>query len=529
VKFEATVGFELPDLRRLVGHTERLPRRQLRTAYFDTVDLRLWGRGITLRHRIDEAEGDGEPDGPGIWTLKLPVEAGRVVVRDEHSWPGTRSMVPTDAAAVVRGLVRRRPLVQLTELATTRQRLVLHAGDRAVAEVDDDTVVVVGGPRDGYRFRQVELELAADAGAIGDVVTARLEEAGAPVRNVTKLAVALGLADQPSRQEAPTVPPGAVVSLGAVVQSAIRSALDRLVDHDWRLRAASPAADPHDVHQARVATRRLRSDLKTFRAVLDPVWVGHARADLQWVGTILGAVRDTDVLAAHLHPDALAGHLDPGEQDQGTVELRGVLGAQRRAAVDEMTAMLDTDRYLDLLDRLEVASNHPPFWSRDGVAADEPAADVLPGLVGSRWQALRKQVRRAGREPSDRQLHQIRIKAKQLRYAAEAAAPTMGGAARRTAAGAEDVQTVLGHHHDAVAAEAWLREQVGAGDADGHADGDGNGAGSPSGLSTAAAFSAGQLAAQARQDQRTFRRQWRTSWKAMAKPKRRRWLSEPFA
>ena len=48
VKFGAPLGVGLPDLRDLVSRTERLPRQQLQTAYFDTPDGRLWDQGITL-------------------------------------------------------------------------------------------------------------------------------------------------------------------------------------------------------------------------------------------------------------------------------------------------------------------------------------------------------------------------------------------------------------------------------------------------------------------------------------------------
>ena len=75
--------------------------------------------------------------------------------------------------------------------------------------------------------------------------------------------------------------------------------LARLLDHDWRLRVALPDAAA-DVHQARVAMRRLRSLLQTFSVVLDPVWVQHVRSDLEWAGSPLGELRDADVLAVRL-------------------------------------------------------------------------------------------------------------------------------------------------------------------------------------------------------------------------------------
>ena len=53
-KLSATLGFDLPDLRDAAGRTEWLADEDLRSRYFDTPDLRLWSRGITLRHRTGE-------------------------------------------------------------------------------------------------------------------------------------------------------------------------------------------------------------------------------------------------------------------------------------------------------------------------------------------------------------------------------------------------------------------------------------------------------------------------------------------
>jgi CHAD domain-containing protein len=130
---------------------------------------------------------------------------------------------------------------------------------------------------------------------------------------------------------------------------------------------------------------------------------------------------------------------------------------------------------------------------------------VLPTLVRRPWRKLRRTVRHAGAHPTDQQLHRIRIQAKQLRYAAEAAAPVVGKPARKMAAAAESLQTVLGDHHDAVTAEDWLRREAAGG-------------------SHALAFSAGQLVVVQRQRQARLRRQWRKVWASLDRKKVRRWL-----
>ncbi|HWE69555.1 MAG TPA: CYTH and CHAD domain-containing protein [Acidimicrobiales bacterium] len=504
-KFETEVGGGLPDLRTVVGGVVRLPGQSLRTAYFDTADFRLWQRRLTLRHRL------GEETDTGTWTLKLPeAPGGAVLSRTELTWPGPREPVPDEVTRVLKGVVRRSPLVPIAELASERVRFGLFdAKGRPLGEIDDDTVTVVGGRRDGFRFREVEVEFEGAPARVVEGVLRKFRKAGARSGREPKLARALDL-PPPGRRKAL----GPKALLGEVVQASLADALDRILDHDYRLRVDPSDLQPEDVHQARVATRRLRSDLKSFGSILDPVWLGHTRAELKWLGERLGRVRDRDVLAGHLERDLGTGAA------AGASELLAGLFKQRRQAARELDEALESDRYLTLLDRLDAGSQLPPFYpvaagqepsrSRHRKRSRHPHPDdraraAVPALVGSRWRGLRKRVRQAGRHPSDTELHRIRIGAKQLRYAAEAATPVVGRSAARTARRAERLQTVLGDHHDAVTAEAWLREQAAQG-------------------TRAASFAAGILAAGQIRRQRQLRRRWRATWRSLDQSKARAWL-----
>ena len=58
--------------------------------------------------------------------------------------------------------------------------------------------------------------------------------------------------------------------------------------------------DPEELHQFRVATRRLRAFLRAGRELLDPAWAEPLREELRWLGGALGPVRDLDVLIERL-------------------------------------------------------------------------------------------------------------------------------------------------------------------------------------------------------------------------------------
>ncbi len=497
VKLAVELDFVLPDLTAVVGAPRPQMERTMRTAYFDTAEFRLWRRGMTLRHRT------GEEPGPGTWTAKLPAPGeGPTLDRTELSWAGPRESLPEEAIGLFLGITRSSPLHQIVELVTTRRRFLL-ADSVGVprGELDDDTVTVSGGNRDGVCFRQVEVELGSGGNGLAGRVVQRLIEAGARPGGEQKLAQAV---DLPARAPRARLHKGS--SMGEIAGDSIATELDRLLDNDVRLRLDPSNPPVEGVHQARVATRRLRSELKLLGSVLDPAWVAHVRTELRWLGEKLGRVRDADVLAILLLGDGDGSSFD----GEGRRELRSTADGQRREHCRDLSDALSSDRYLDLLDRLDAAGEQPPWAGGGGRKRVSPPAGrrarkVLPRLVRQRWRSLRRAVKRGGRHPGDAELHGMRIRAKELRYASETAAPVIGKAARRTAAVAEEAQDVLGRHHDAVSAEAWLRNQAARG-------------------TPAAGYSAGRLAAGQARSQRRLRRRWRPVWHRLRQKRFRRWF-----
>ncbi|MGH2771512.1 MAG: CHAD domain-containing protein, partial [Actinomycetota bacterium] len=91
--------------------------------------------------------------------------------------------------------------------------------------------------------------------------------------------------------------PGVGATGGEVVRYALATSVDRFCRNEPGVAAGE---DPEAVHQARVATRRLRSDLRTFASLVDPGWAGELRAELAWLAGLLGGIRDADVLSMRL-------------------------------------------------------------------------------------------------------------------------------------------------------------------------------------------------------------------------------------
>ena len=489
-KLEAPPGFELPELGGPDDgfSAQDLPARRLRTTYYDTTDLRLARWGASLRYR----PGEG-------WTVKLPEgKDGALLVRAEHTFPGDGNRPPAEARALIRPFVRTAQLSPSVRMRTLRRPVELSDPEgKRLAEVVDDEVQVLDGRRILARFRELEVELdpAADAGLLDGVVD-RLVAAGAIAAEPTaKYLRALGGRERAMGPEVVEPEVGAGASVETLLRHDLATSTLRLFRHEAGVRTGE---DPEAVHQARVATRRIRSTLRTFSKLLDEEWTDRLRADLKWLANLLGQVRDTDVLL-----ERFADHLAelPADDQKAGRRLLARLSEQRDQARRRLLGAMAQDKYVDLLDDLVAAAAAPALLP----GADRPAAEVMPPLVRKPWKKLRKEVRKAGDDPANEELHQIRIRAKRARYAAEAVEPVFGKPAGTFADAVADIQSVLGDHQDAVVGEAWLRQAAGASRRD-------------------VALVAGMLIAAERAAAATTRDRWRSVWEAADRKKLRAWL-----
>jgi CHAD domain-containing protein len=201
------------------------------------------------------------------------------------------------------------------------------------------------------------------------------------------------------------------------------------------------------VHQTRVAMRRIRSNLRTFRLLCDPGWGTRLRAELAWFGNQLGRSRDLDLLAE------VVTERGPGVLDAAEVARIGAVIDWRRGQVAaELATERSGPRRFHLTEQMMVLWDGPEFKAK----ATRPATEVLPSMLHRSWHDLRGVARKARKDPSDLHLHQLRIRLKDLRYGADTVALVAGGPARKTAKAAERLQGRLGDLHDAVFAIGWL-------------------------------------------------------------------------
>ncbi|GHA87772.1 CYTH and CHAD domain-containing protein [Streptomyces chryseus] len=449
-KYEATDETRLPDLTKVPGVSSVRDEgvAELDAVYYDTADLRLAADSLTLRRRTGGADAG--------WHLKLPVSPG---VRDEIGAPLTDGP-PPGLIALTRSRTRAEPILPVVRLHSVRDvRHLLDAGGEPLAEVSVDTVTAqrVGVTADGAttRWTEVEVELS-DGGdpAFLDAVDKRLRKAGLrAATSESKLARALE-DTAPSWKKPRRAEPGASTAgtAGDHVLAYLREQYAALVAYDPAVRRDLPDS----VHQMRVATRRLRSTLRTYRKVLDRAATDPVAEELKWLARELGADRDQEVLDDRLHtrvddvPETLL--LGPV---RGRLRIWSVTGRQNVRA--QTLAALDSPRYLDLLTTLDALLTDPPLRG----AASKPAAEVLPKALLKDYGRLAHRMETALTLPHgqerDRALHNARKAAKRTRYAADAARPALGKPAKRFSKRMKAVQSVLGTHQDGVVMRETLR------------------------------------------------------------------------
>lgn len=481
VKLLVDPGVELPPTEELLAGCGSWTVEEIdqQAVYFDTADLRLTRSGVSLRYRSDDG-----------WTVKLPeARDDATFLRQEYGFVGEFGDPPRAAVEFVRAWVRTEPLGEVCTISTRRRKIsVFDDHGNPACEIDDDDVTasVPGGAPQQFREIEVETHEGGDP-QLAPTLVERLRKAGAGTGDsLPKVARALGERGIATPDLVTPTRLARTATLAELVRASITGSVQLLLDNDHVVQTGE---DPEGVHQARVATRRLRSNLRTLRPILDRGWSDPLRAELQWLGDQLGHVRDADVLLGRLRSKAQ--------------ELPADRQVPAHALVDRLQVMRDRDqavlldamrspRYTLLLEQLVEGARSPRMGTTRGAAR---ASKSAAGLARRPWKRLRTTVKQLPGDPTNLALHEVRKRAKQARYALEAIAPVVGGTARRTAGRLADLQDILGDQHDAIVAIAWLHDTaMDTGDPE-------------------QAFVAGEIAGSFAADARALQGRWQPAWK----------------
>lgn len=247
-----------------------------------------------------------------------------------------------------------------------------------------------------------------------------------------------------NRRKPPPAPPdpSPLAEGSRRLQASVREQQRRISSGATRL----PAATVDDVHDARVAARRLRSLLKTFRPLLDPRRARLYRIDLRSFARSLAGAREADVRRELL---VELGRREPSVSPSGYQRLGRLLDERSLAAREGLHRRLAEPGWAALCRALE----RQGASERLLVVRDADLARMLE-LVEVSWS---KAVLLMKEEPEDvAGLHALRLAFKHCRYALEPVADVVPKSASRLLRRLRGAQDAIGLHRDLLLARHWV-------------------------------------------------------------------------
>lgn len=439
-------------------------RKHLASTYYDTPSLVLQRHGIALRVRHD---GSGH-----VQTLKAPLNGpakadngagtgGGLQHLREYEAPLNGTTEPDlsliDDAELQAFFEREKVAQELEPVFTTefdRETLPLALADSRV-ELAMDRGRLVSGEHTA-ELCEAELELkSGKPGRLYELAMMLHRRTSFQLERESKAArgyrLYTGTGETPRKANKPSL--SANMSAAAAFELHARACL-------WQMRANEQPVvdgkDPEGVHQFRVGVRRLRALVNAFAPLIAPEPYEILRRELKWLQNRLGPARDWDVFLNQTLA-RLRNRL-PGEDGLERLEAaaRGLRDEAYKTAHDTVLS----DRYTDLLLRLQLWMDDGGWRAAPGPGETDlgaqPVAEYAKGVLDKRAKKMKKLGRRRD-ELSETELHELRIRGKKLRYAAEffaGAFPKKHAKAYLSAL--EDIQDRLGALNDAATGQRLL-------------------------------------------------------------------------
>jgi CHAD domain-containing protein len=410
--------------------------------------------GYTCRLRWDGSRGE--------LTLKSMADPrGGIRTREEINQrvddPSPASFItqPGPAVDMLAPLIGREPLRLLFALDTERRLYDASDGEGSFGEIALDTTTIPVGDEDRpVRLSRVEVEVPA-----GSVERARpfvdilASEASLSISGTSKFEAALlatGLHPEPLVHDLGPTDINPNQTIGEVAFAILRKQFAEVLANEAATRLGR---DIEALHDMRVAARRMRAAMRSFRPYLSPTARALER-EVKWLQQALGPVRDLDVQLEHL--DGLMA--ESAESAEDLAPYRDVLARQRARERKRLIAALDSRRYSRLVARF--ASQLPKGPARTYAPGRIAAPLIARDEILQSYKRLQKRARAVRASSPPDAYHAARIAAKGLRYNVEFFAPAIGPRANEFIAAVKGLQDVLGDHQDAMVATETLRDHA---------------------------------------------------------------------
>jgi triphosphatase len=446
---------------------------ELADVYYDTQDWRFFRAGYALRVRRDGESAEA------TMKARVPAEGGlrrRREISEPLEGVETLKGIPGPVGERARRLAGTADLRPLFEVRTRRRTFALRTEtpfsgeivedtsgnirrqnseqDAIVAEIALDVSEIFANGGASTHLSRIEVEVGSDAAihdGVGDFVQVLREALKLRPTRRSKFRTGLSVAGL-SPEVAPDLGPtkiDATMSCGEVAFAILRRHFAAMMAHEPGVRLGE---DPEELHDMRVATRRLRAALKLYSDAL-PKRSERYERDLRWVGGALGEVRDLDVHLQRLSEEAASRN---GEVLEEVVSL---LRERRVEARRGMLEALDSNRY----ERL-IANFSATLRRGRSPSPTAPILEAAPNLVRDRYKKVRKSANTLSEDSPPEHFHELRKKGKRLRYAWEPLQEIYGKPAQKMVKLLKNMQDDLGDHQDLIVAAGLMEELGSAGD-----------------------------------------------------------------
>ncbi len=426
---------------------------QIFDTYLDTDDWRIHRAGFALRIRSESGKSEA--------TLKS-LHSASAEVADRRELSEAMENAESESIRQSIGPVGTRvhavsgahALLPLFEVRTSRQRFAIRREDETqqLGEIAlDETVISRPHGEPQASMQRVEVEALTEAHEpLQSLMKTLRSDCALEAASDTKYSQGLksvGLAPGPAPEFAPT----AVDSSMAIVDVALAN-LRRYLSA-WHLHepGARLGDNPEELHDLRIAGRRLDAILRQFRSSL-PVSFLRIRPTLKKILRALGDARDLDVALGEL--EMFSRELP--ESDRDSIEpLKQYLVSERVRARARMLSVLDSVSVQENLQKLTALLAAPSVASQQ--SSPELALNVAPELIRRRYRKVRKSANLLTSDSSMEAYHAVRGLVKKFRYTLEAVAVIYGKPADEMLRTLRRWQEKLGVQQDAAVAIRRLK------------------------------------------------------------------------
>jgi CHAD domain-containing protein len=467
--------------------------------WLDSIDMRLYRSGMALT----AVEG---PDGGCMLELSHTDGATVTAGPDTLGWPRLLAGLPDDLRPHLEPVLGVRALLPMVEASgTSVTGRLLDVEGKTVLRLIHERPATISGSRDRLPGG-LWLILLRGYDAAGDCAARVAHQVGLVPDTPSRYAAALRAAgvdpDAPSRP---------VMETGLPARAAVaRVLLSFLGELEAAVDGTVSDVDIEFLHDLRVAVRRSRSAVKLLGDVLPPALVAWVTPQLKLVSDLTTPSRDLDVLLQEL-PSLTASVTGgrPEDVEPLVLHLTGLRADERRRLV----VGLQSPRFERFRARWRASLLALATWDGQPCAGPTAAEVVVERLDRAHRRVLRRGSRITDESPAE-DLHDLRKRAKELRYLLETFPPTTGVATRVAIKELKALQDVLGTFQDSEAqreALYSLATDMMAGD----------------GASARTIFAMGEIAARLQEDQDTSRGQFAAMFERFSRRSAQRRTAQP--